>query len=274
MGKSKCETDLEKMTENRDHWRAKAQERDSKITDLTQQLQRQAMFVKAFSVGTMKSLDEDIKRLQQELDAANTYIDELMTRYGSLEMLVHPENFIHDEPGGEGFVTEKPIIQAAYLVVGQCPADGRVVFRKNWGIFLGTMEDFAANTELFDDVIWRAPGREHLQGPYLDQWGIDLSLQLLAIQKLAFVWHDERTREHYPDTLDTIWNSLVMPHFKGSDADKAEARKRFRQSVNATYKALAEARGTRGDHPQGRVGRPSQRAEIGIKPIPLLDDAG
>jgi len=66
MTKSKCEKQLERMTQERDHWRSKAEERAGRITDLERQLERAQIYGRSFANG----IDGEIDRLQRERDNA------------------------------------------------------------------------------------------------------------------------------------------------------------------------------------------------------------
>ena len=69
MSKSKCETELEAMTEERNHWRELAQARDEENRTLRNQIERQAIISSVFLQGAPQRMSEEIAHLQNERDA-------------------------------------------------------------------------------------------------------------------------------------------------------------------------------------------------------------
>jgi hypothetical protein len=72
MSKNKCESQLEKITEERDHWRKIAIDRQSEIENLKRQLERFQIHASILGVDTIQRYryDQVIERLQVERDQA------------------------------------------------------------------------------------------------------------------------------------------------------------------------------------------------------------
>lgn len=79
MTKSKCEQELEKMREERDHWRRLAQERKEENSELKRYIERQNIYAQAFKAG-LSVVDQELLRIQRERDAALFQIN-VMNQY-------------------------------------------------------------------------------------------------------------------------------------------------------------------------------------------------
>lgn len=93
MPKSKCEKQLETMTEERNHWKRLAQEKADKVSQLERQLERNSIYAHAFTDG-FKSIDKEIDRLQRERDITQA---ESEIRRRIFEQLIPHEIITNDD---------------------------------------------------------------------------------------------------------------------------------------------------------------------------------
>lgn len=79
--KSKSEQKLERMTEERDHWKRIATQKDNVIVDLQRQLERVGIYSKGFSAGFFE-IDNQIGVIQKERDDLRQELDRVYTSIG------------------------------------------------------------------------------------------------------------------------------------------------------------------------------------------------
>ncbi|MCC7130449.1 MAG: hypothetical protein IT297_08645 [Anaerolineae bacterium] len=70
MSKSKCETELEKVKTERDHWRKLAERQGEQIGDLKRSLERMEIHAGMFGIDMVRRYDAALERLQKERDTA------------------------------------------------------------------------------------------------------------------------------------------------------------------------------------------------------------
>lgn len=225
--------------------------------------------------AVIEQADEDrrqskaiIEQLSTRLNQAEQRFYDLFRRYAQLETIINPPHIDPTalEPANlerynaiQIHTSERPW-QAAYIAVARGGKDGeRLAIRQGYGLFLGTESDFIAETERMQAIIWRAPLPEDLRGPRLKEWGISEEQQLHAIQQLAPNWHDTSTREDYWQCFDDVFTSQIQPYCDCAPKQLQDARKVFRESAQATYKAMASKRNTIAEQPYGAVGRKSKK---------------
>lgn len=233
MTKSKCEQELEKMREERDHWRRLAQERKEENSELKRYIERQNIYAKAVRAG-LSEVDNEMARIQRERDAALFQID-VMNNFIPENSPIHAI-LAHDlEPG----TIHIGIAYAFRFGSGKDDWEGDVQYSDFYGSYDEALQETLPAILL---ATKRVPLPSDFAGSLDGISEIDL-IQILHKLSIYRYGQSAKYKEKRHEAFDNVCNQMMATGFY---ADRNDALNRFYKFIDRTFENAEKRHGATG----------------------------